>query len=150
MKNIKIPKKKFKNNHNESKHNKKESQDISKPSERETEVKEHTLWWERRGFTQGMPDRGIATYISNKTLDDKFEPSMKMIIKIINSIAKQGAYTKTDLSKDAGLNYTRLVKHVMWMEKKGLVKSKVENSRIKVNLTDKGEKFGSTVADVVE
>jgi predicted transcriptional regulator len=148
----KTTKQKIKNtkNHNKSELHKKESASTLKSNTKKNEVEEHTLWWERRGFSQGIPDRKIATYISNKQLDTTFEPSMKMVIRIIDTIAKEGAKTKTDLSQDTSLNYTRLVKHVMWMEKKGLVESSVTNSRIKVNLTDKGKYFGDTIAKIVD
>ncbi len=76
---------------------------------------------------------------------NNFEPSMKIIHRIIRCLLKNESETKTHLARNANLNYTRLVKHIMWMEKKGLVKSTVENSRIKVNLTDKGRMFAATI-----
>ncbi|WKT57664.1 hypothetical protein QVH35_10075 [Candidatus Nitrosotenuis chungbukensis] len=42
------------------------------------------------------------------------------------------------LSLDANLNYARLAKHVVWLEKKGLIESKIESSEIDVALTKNG------------
>lgn len=55
---------------------------------------------------------------------------------------------KTILSADANLNYTRLVKHIVWLEKKGLVKLIITNSQIKVGLTSEGRQFTSMLSDI--
>ncbi|MFB5605764.1 MAG: winged helix-turn-helix domain-containing protein [Nitrosarchaeum sp.] len=136
------------NEHRRSKQIENESNGISKQNVKKSGRGKRTSHLMERDYP--MPDDKITTYISNKKLDSTFEPSLKMIIRIINTIVKEGTRTKTDLSKDSSLNYTRLVKHIMWMEEKGLVKSIVEDSRIKVDLTEKGEDFGKTVAKVIE
>jgi predicted transcriptional regulator len=139
------------NEHKKSEHIKKELQnDSSKHSTQKSKSVEPTSQLKNHNIIQGMPDHKISTYVSNKKIDDDFEPSMKMIIRIINSIVHKGTKTKTDLSIDTSLNYTRLVKHVIWMEKKGLVKSIVENSKIKVDLTNKGKLFGMTISEIIE
>lgn len=139
------------NEREKSEHIKKELQNASsKQSTQKSKLVEPALQLKNRDIIQGMPDHKTSTSISNKETDDSFEPSMKMIIRIINSIVHKGTKTKTDLSIDTSLNYTRLVKHVIWMEKKGLVKSVVENSKIKVDLTDKGKLFGMTISEIIE
>ncbi len=77
----------------------------------------------------------------------KFQPSMKTIIRIIESVIEKGAEDKTSLSLDANLNYARLAKHIVWLEKKGLVESTIEESRINVGLTEKGKLFAKTILD---
>ncbi len=59
----------------------------------------------------------------------------------------KGSEAKTTLSIDAHVNYTRLAKHIVWMEKKGLVESKIDKSKIKVGLTKKGIEFASTFSN---
>jgi predicted transcriptional regulator len=50
------------------------------------------------------------------------------------------------LSIDTNLNYTRLAKHIVWLEKKGLVESIIDESKINVGLTEKGRIFASTIS----
>ncbi len=75
------------------------------------------------------------------------EPSMKILIRIVESIIENGSEGKTRLSLDANLNYSRLAKHIIWLEKKGLVESIIEDSKINVGLTEKGRLFASTISD---
>jgi predicted transcriptional regulator len=83
----------------------------------------------------------------NRSNIDDFEPSLKIIHRIIKCLIKNGAETKTTLSRNANINYSRLVKHVMWMEKKGLVKSVISDLKIHLILTDKGRKLASEILD---
>jgi predicted transcriptional regulator len=73
----------------------------------------------------------------------EFEPSMKTLLRIVKTLTDKGPEAKTSLSLDANLNYTRLAKHIFWLEKKGLVESIIEESTIKVGLTQKGRIFGT-------
>jgi predicted transcriptional regulator len=76
----------------------------------------------------------------------EFEPSMKTLLRIVKTLTDKGPEVKTSLSLDANLNYTRLAKHVAWLEKKGLVESTIDESTIKVGLTQKGRIFVTTFA----
>ncbi len=89
----------------------------------------------------------IISIVKNKKLPPNFEPSMKVLIRIVESIAEYGSEGKTQLSLDANLNYARLAKHIVWLEKKGLVESTIKNSKINVGFTDKGRVFASTILD---
>jgi predicted transcriptional regulator len=84
--------------------------------------------------------------IKNKKLEPDFEPSMKTLSRIITKIIANGNKGKTELSSNANLNYSRLAKHIVWMEKKGLVESLVDKSKIKVSLTPKGRDFASIIS----
>jgi len=86
--------------------------------------------------------------IKDKKLESDFEPSMKTLSRILKSITDKGPEPKTILSVNANLNYSRLAKHIVWLEKKGLVESTLEKSQIKVGLTKKGREFTSTLLDV--
>lgn len=83
----------------------------------------------------------------NKKTNSKFQPSMKIIIRIVESIIEKGTENKTSLSFDTNLNYTRLANHIVWLEKKGLVESTIEKSKINVGLTEKGKLFAKTILD---
>jgi predicted transcriptional regulator len=60
---------------------------------------------------------------------------------------QSGPEGKTRLSLKTNLNYTRLAKHIVWLEKKGLVESKIDQSKINVGLTPKGRIFSSNFVD---
>jgi len=75
-----------------------------------------------------------------------FEPSLKILSRIFKTIENNGPEGKTSLSFDTHLNYTRLAKHIVWLEKKGLVESTIDKSKINVGLTAKGRVFASTIS----
>ena len=75
------------------------------------------------------------------------KPSMKILIRIVESMIKNGSEGKTSLSLGTNLNYARLAKHIVWLEKKGLVESIIEDSKINVGLTEKGRLFASTISN---
>ena len=79
----------------------------------------------------------------------EFEPSMKILLLIVKTLSDKGPEAKTSLALDANLNYARLAKHVFWLEKKGLVESTIDKSKINVGLTEKGRIFASTISDMV-
>ncbi len=87
----------------------------------------------------------IANILNQKIIEPTFEPSMKILIRITESMLERGSEGKTSLSLGTNLNYARLAKHIVWLEKKGLVKSTIENSKINVGLTEKGRLFASTI-----
>jgi predicted transcriptional regulator len=85
--------------------------------------------------------------IKNKELEPDFKPSTKTLLRILKTITDKGAEAKTTLSIYTHVNYTRLAKCIVWMEKKGLVESTIDKSRIKVGLTKKGKEFVSTLSN---
>ena len=84
--------------------------------------------------------------VKSKKLASSFEPSMKTLSRILKTMINNGPEAKTSLSLDTNLNYARLAKHIVWLEKKGLVESTIDNSKINVGLTDKGRVFASTLS----
>ena len=84
--------------------------------------------------------------VKNKKLARSFEPSMKTLSRILKTMINNGPEAKTSLSLDTNLNYARLAKHIVWLEKKGLVESTIDKSKINVGLTDKGRVFASTLS----
>jgi len=88
----------------------------------------------------------IIDVIKKKKLDSDFEPSMKTLSRIFKTMADNGPEAKTSLSLDTNLNYARLAKHIVWLEKKGLVESTIDKSKINVGLTAKGRVFASTIS----
>ena len=89
----------------------------------------------------------IIKIVKSKKLEPSFEPSMKTLSRIVKSMTETGAGGKTQLSLDANLNYARLAKHIVWLEKKGLAKSTIEDNKINVALTTKGREFASMISE---
>ena len=79
-------------------------------------------------------------------LEPSFEPSMKTLLRIMESISENGSEGKTQLSLRTNLNYARLAKHIVWLEKKGFVESSIESGKINVALTIRGREFASTIS----
>ncbi|MGB9003249.1 MAG: winged helix-turn-helix domain-containing protein [Nitrosotalea sp.] len=88
----------------------------------------------------------IINIVNKKKLEPGFEPSMKTLSRILQTMTDNGPGAKTSLSLDTNLNYARLAKHIVWLEKKGLVESTIAKSKINVGLTEKGRTFASTLA----
>ncbi len=85
--------------------------------------------------------------IKNKKIEPGFEPSMKTLLRIMESMTNNGAEGKTCLARDTNLNYARLAKHIVWLERKGLVESIIDKSKINVGFTAKGKIFASTLSN---
>jgi predicted transcriptional regulator len=90
----------------------------------------------------------ITEIIKSKKLEPSFEPSMKSLSRIMKSMTENSAGGKTDLSLHTKLNYARLAKHIVWLEKKGLVESTIEDNKINVALTANGREFASTISKI--
>ena len=89
----------------------------------------------------------LLDVIAKSELEPSFKPSMKILIRITKAMLEHGAEGKTSLSLDTKLNYTRLAKHIVWLEKKGLVKSTINKTKINVDLTERGRAFAATISN---
>jgi predicted transcriptional regulator len=91
----------------------------------------------------------ITEIIKSKKLEPSFEPSMKTLSRIMKFMTENSAEGKTDLSLHTNLNYTRLAKHIVWLEKKGLAESKIKDNKINVALTKSGREFASMISKII-
>jgi predicted transcriptional regulator len=91
----------------------------------------------------------IIKIVKSKKLETSFEPSMKTLSRIMIVMMENGTKGKTQLSLDANLNYARLAKHIVWLEKKGLAKSTIEDNKISVTLTTNGREFASVISKII-
>jgi len=91
--------------------------------------------------------RKITVIIKSKKLPQTFEPSIKTLSRILKIMVDNGPDAKTSLSLGANLNYARLAKHIVWLEKKGFVKSIVDDSKINVGLSEEGRIFASMILE---
>ncbi len=108
--------------------------------------RKHVIWMEKKGSVKKNNGSELKERIRKELEKKEFEPSMKMLIRITESIKQKGSRNKTKLSRDTNTNYTRLAKHVVWMEKKGLVESEIKDHMIAIALTSKGRFFVDTIS----
>ncbi len=92
---------------------------------------------------------------SNRITNSNFEPSMKLLSRIVKVIHESNSIGKTSLSQEANINYHILSKHLDWLEKRHLIESIVEDGKVKMKLTNSGREFAIlfrnlTVDDVVD
>ncbi|HET6458164.1 MAG TPA: winged helix-turn-helix domain-containing protein [Nitrosopumilaceae archaeon] len=71
---------------------------------------------------------------------------MKTLMRILKIMVDNGPEVKTSLSLNANLNYARLAKHIVWLQKKGLVESTIKDKKINIGLTENGRIFASTLS----
>jgi len=101
--------------------------------------------WDSDGWVMVEKSK-IIDIVKKKKLEPDFEPSMKTLSRIFKTMTDNGPEAKTSLSLDTNLNYARLAKHIVWLEKKGLVESTIDKTKINVGLTAKGRVFASTIS----
>lgn len=73
--------------------------------------------------------------------DHNFEPSMKILSRIVRVLIEDSMVGKTELLQKANLNHIRLTMHLKWLEQKNLIEYVVVVSRIYVKLTEHGREF---------
>ncbi|HZS74791.1 MAG TPA: winged helix-turn-helix domain-containing protein [Candidatus Nitrosotalea sp.] len=95
----------------------------------------------------GVVEMGSKTtnIMKNNPIEQDFEPSMKTLLRILKTMTNNRSEGKTCLARDTNLNYARLAKHIVWLEKKGLVESVIDDQKINVVLTQKGRTFGTMI-----
>jgi predicted transcriptional regulator len=94
-------------------------------------------------------DRNVLDILKTKSLVPTFDPSMKTLIRIVKFMTENSSGGKTQLALDTKLNYARLAKHLVWMEKKGLVESTIDDNKINVALTKTGRDFAKVISTIV-
>ena len=89
-----------------------------------------------------------AVQHETEKLGDCFEPSMKLLTRIMRVILEKNSVKKTGLSLEANIQYARLLKHLEWLEKKSLIESVVERGKVNVKLTRQGREFTMLISPV--
>ncbi|WP_337862022.1 winged helix-turn-helix domain-containing protein [Nitrososphaera sp.] len=71
----------------------------------------------------------------------EFEPSFRVICRILKILLERGAVSKTVLSQAAGINYSRLLRHLDWLDHRQIIELMVERHKVLVRLTRRGKEF---------
>jgi predicted transcriptional regulator len=79
------------------------------------------------------------------TVDNNFEPSLKMLSRIMKVILEKDSISKTSISQEANIQYARLLKHLDWLEEKHLVESILEDGKVGIKFTRLGREFASLI-----
>jgi len=91
----------------------------------------------------------VIEILKTKTLVPNFDPSMKTLMRVVKFMTEHSSGGKTQLALDTKLNYARLAKHIVWMEKKGLVESTIDDNKINVSLTKTGRDFAKVISQII-
>ena len=62
----------------------------------------------------------VIDIIKSKSITPTFDPSMKTLTRIVKFMLEHPSEGKTRMALDTKLNYARLAKHIVWIEKKVL------------------------------
>lgn len=76
-----------------------------------------------------------------------FEPSMKVLSRILIIMLESRLVGKTSMSQKAYVNYPKIVEHLNWMKRKRLIETVVEEDKVKFKLTEKGMEFAKILSD---
>lgn len=87
--------------------------------------------------------------IKSKKLESSFDPSMKTLMRIVKFMTEHSSRGKTQLALDTKLNYARLAKHIVWMEKKDLLESTIDDNKVNVALTKTGRDFAKVISKII-
>lgn len=91
----------------------------------------------------------VVEILKTKSLVPTFDPSMKTLMRIVEFMNEHSSEGKAQLALDTKLNYARLAKHIVWMEKKGLAESTIEDNKIHISLTSTGRDFAKIISKII-
>lgn len=93
--------------------------------------------------------------IRNDPITTKFSPSVATLKRMMKVVLEENAITRTELSLKANVHYTRLVRHLYWLQQKRYVVFEIgddrkEEQKMVVKLTEKGREFGNALLSLCE
>jgi predicted transcriptional regulator len=72
-----------------------------------------------------------------------FEPSFRILLRVLEMLLDVGSISKTELSQKAGINYSRLLRHLDWLVERKIAELTVERHKITIRLTQRGKQLAS-------
>lgn len=74
-------------------------------------------------------------------LDLNFEPSIKILLRIMRSIHEHNHIGRTALAMESNINYTILSRYIKWLEEKSVIKLVIIGGKANITMTEKGREF---------
>jgi len=87
-----------------------------------------------------------AHQLRNAKSDCEFSPSVKILSRIIKVMLEKNSIQRTTLSLETNIQYSRLSRHLEWLERKRLIESFVEEGKIFLKLSGLGREFASSMS----
>lgn len=84
---------------------------------------------------------------TNKEKSD-FEPSKKLLPRIMRVMLENNSLNRTSLAQLANLNYATLCKYVIWMEQKSFVEFVILDKKLTIKLTEAGRDLALKMASM--
>lgn len=91
----------------------------------------------------------VVEILKTKSLVPTFDPSMKTLMRIVKFMNEHSSGGKAQLALDTKLNYARLAKHIVWMEKKDLARSVIRENNVHIALTSSGKDFAKMISKII-
>ncbi len=80
----------------------------------------------------------------------EFQPNVKLLYRIVKVIMENNSLGKTALSQKANINYVILMKHLMWLDDKGLIESIINDGKVHVKFREKGREFADQLIKLID
>lgn len=97
--------------------------------------------------------RTKSTYdkmVQDKDTKSEFQPNIKLLYRITKAIMENNSLGKTALSQKANINYVILMKHLIWLDDKGLIESIVNDGKVHVRFGEKGRQFADQLTKLID
>lgn len=88
------------------------------------------------------------SYHQSDEAGDRYDPTIRILLRIMKAILENEPIIRTTLALKAHVNYTILVKHLDWLEKRDLVELFVEDGKICVRLSTVGAEFAYRLSGI--
>lgn len=76
-----------------------------------------------------------------KKLDSKFEPSIKILLRIMRSIREHNNIGRTALAMESNINYAVLSKYIEWLKREYVIEMVLVDGKANIAMTEKGREF---------
>ena len=88
--------------------------------------------------------------IQEESTRTEFQPNMKLLYRITKAIMENNSLGKTSLSQKANINYVILMKHLAWLDDKGLIESIINEGKVHVRFGEKGRQFADQLTKLID
>jgi predicted transcriptional regulator len=97
--------------------------------------------------------RTKSTYdkiVQDDNTKSEFQPNIKLLYRIAKAIIENNSLGKTALSQKANINYVILMKHLAWLDEKGLIESIINDGKVHIKFGEKGRQFADQLTKLID